>query len=239
MSGVDSLLGTYDEVQVNFMKEECILVDKQDQIIGHASKYECHKADSIKDGMLHRAFSVFLFNSEGKLMLQQRADEKITFPSRWTNTCCSHPLYFKEEMVETNAEGVKRAAVRKLKHELGIDEIRMEDLHFLTKIHYLAMSDDQWGEHEVDWILFAKKDVKFNLNANEVKDVQFVDMEELKEMVANSTATDQKKTFITPWFNLISENMLLPWWKNLDEIIKNGGLTDELKGNVKDVNYLE
>lgn len=60
---------------------------------------------NINQGMLHRAFSVFLFNSKGELLLQQRSDEKITFPSTWTNTCCSHPLYFPEELVEENQMG--------------------------------------------------------------------------------------------------------------------------------------
>jgi len=61
---------------------------------------------NIKKGLLHRAFSVFLFRpSDGKLLLQKRADEKITFPSMWTNTCCSHPLYIKSELVEENQQG--------------------------------------------------------------------------------------------------------------------------------------
>ncbi len=75
---------------------------------------------NIDKGMLHRAFSVFLFNKEGKLLLQQRADEKITFPGYYTNTCCSHPLATPDERDETGHIGVRRAAQRKLAHELGI-----------------------------------------------------------------------------------------------------------------------
>ena len=71
-------------------------------------------------GMLHRAFSVFLFNANNELLLQQRSDSKITFPGHYTNTCCSHPLNTPGELDETNAIGVKRAAQRKLYHELGI-----------------------------------------------------------------------------------------------------------------------
>ena len=75
-------------------KDECIVVDDRDQIIGHDSKYSVHRFDPKNPkGILHRAFSVFLFNQEGKLLLQKRASDKITFPSVWTNTCCSHPLY--------------------------------------------------------------------------------------------------------------------------------------------------
>jgi isopentenyldiphosphate isomerase len=75
-------------------KDECIVVDDKDRIIGHNSKYNTHRFDEKNPtGILHRAFSVFLFNQEGKLLLQKRASDKITFPSVWTNTCCSHPLY--------------------------------------------------------------------------------------------------------------------------------------------------
>jgi isopentenyl-diphosphate delta-isomerase len=130
---------------------------------------------NINKGMLHRAFSVFLFNSKGELLLQQRASEKITFPDYWTNTCCSHPLYVPDELPEENNTGslivfpigwenlqclqrtyaalnigVRVAARRKLEHELGIDPatINLDDFKYLTRIHYVAGSDDIWGEHE-------------------------------------------------------------------------------------------
>jgi len=108
---------------------------------------------NIDKGLLHRAFSVFLFNSKNELLLQQRATEKITFPDMWTNTCCSHPLGIPgetgDELVESVA-GVKRAAQRKLDHELGIKvaQVPFEDFKFLTRIHYKAPSDGKWGEHE-------------------------------------------------------------------------------------------
>lgn len=123
---------------------------------------------NISTGLLHRAFSVFLFRpSDGRLLLQRRADEKITFPGMWTNTCCSHPLSIKAELVEEGQAGelllarekvevsslrvgVRAAAVRKLPHELGIPESQLKPEYFtyLTKIHYLAPSDGLWGEHE-------------------------------------------------------------------------------------------
>ncbi len=75
-------------------KDECILVDEQDSIIGSANKYTSHNFTKEQpQGLLHRAFSVFLFNQDNKLLLQQRALSKITFPGVWTNTCCSHPLH--------------------------------------------------------------------------------------------------------------------------------------------------
>ena len=127
--------------------------------------------ENINKGLLHRAFSVFVFRpSDGKLLMQQRASEKITFPDMWTNTCCSHPLDdFDEEKVETNQHGelslyirllmfrvlmrnagVKVAASRKLEHELGIpkNQTPIDQFQYLTRIHYLAPSKGMWGEHE-------------------------------------------------------------------------------------------
>lgn len=108
---------------------------------------------NIDAGLLHRAFSVFLFDSNNRLLLQQRAHEKITFPDMWTNTCCSHPL---DEPRETGVgseavEGAKRAAQRKLFQELGIkdQEVPLDKFQFLTRIHYKApCGDGIWGEHE-------------------------------------------------------------------------------------------
>nr|KAJ3418833.1 isopentenyl-diphosphate delta-isomerase idi1 [Polyrhizophydium stewartii] len=104
--------------------------------------------ENISKGLLHRAFSVFIFNEAGELLLQQRADEKITFPGYFTNTCCSHPLMVQDEL--DGEAGARRAAQRKLEHELGIPahEVPLEKLNYLTRIHYLAPSDGLWGEHE-------------------------------------------------------------------------------------------
>lgn len=116
-------------------------------------QYIGHLMTNIDKGLLHRAFSVFLFNDKNELLLQQRASEKITFPDMWTNTCCSHPLSIPTEtganLVDSIA-GAKRAAQRKLEHELGIkkEQVPFEDFHFLTRIHYKAPSDGKWGEHE-------------------------------------------------------------------------------------------
>jgi isopentenyl-diphosphate Delta-isomerase len=111
-----------------------------------------HLMENINKGLLHRAFSAFVFRPiDGKLLLQQRASEKITFPNMWTNTCCSHPLDdFDEEKIEENNYGVKVAASRKLEHELGIprEQTPIDKFQYLTRIHYLAPSNGMWGEHE-------------------------------------------------------------------------------------------
>ena len=118
MSDID--LSNHDPTQIKLLAEKCILVSTDDKVIGADTKKECHLNTNIEAGMLHRAFSVFLFNAQGELLLQQRSLAKITFPEYFTNTCCSHPLYRPEELEEKDEIGVKRAAQRKLEHELGI-----------------------------------------------------------------------------------------------------------------------
>ena len=122
-------LSSLDETQVKLLAEECILVDEADKVIGSDSKKNCHLNEQILAGKLHRAFSVFLFNSKGELLVQQRASAKITFPECFTNTCCSHPLYRQQELDEEGALGVRRAARRKLEHELGIPQDQVSIMH--------------------------------------------------------------------------------------------------------------
>jgi isopentenyl-diphosphate delta-isomerase len=146
-------LDGHDEEQIRLMDEVCIVTDEQDLPIGKASKKICHLMTNIDKGLLHRAFSVFLFNDKNELLLQQRAAEKITFPDMWTNTCCSHPLGIPGETgsnLPDAIEGVKRAAQRKLDQELGIkkEQVPLDKFRFLTRIHYKAPSDGKWGEHE-------------------------------------------------------------------------------------------
>ncbi|KAI7905253.1 isopentenyl pyrophosphate isomerase [Cokeromyces recurvatus] len=210
-------LKEYDEEQVRLMEEMCIVVNKNDERVGADSKKTCHLMSNIQEGLLHRAFSVFLFDSQNRLLLQQRATEKITFPDMWTNTCCSHPLNTPSELIEENQLGVRNAAQRKLEHELGIkpEEVPVDNFKYLTRIHYLAPSDGQWGEHEVDYILFMKADVNLNVNPNEIRDIKWVTPEELKAMFADPNIP------MTPWFKLICNSFLFKWWEQLDDTLQN------------------
>ncbi|KAI9883426.1 MAG: isopentenyl-diphosphate delta-isomerase idi1 [Watsoniomyces obsoletus] len=212
----DELTG-YDEEQIRLMDEVCIVLDENDLPIGSASKKTCHLMSNINRGLLHRAFSVFLFDSQNQLLLQQRASEKITFPDMWTNTCCSHPLGIPGETgsdLDTAIQGVRRAAQRKLNHELGIqsDQVPLDRFHFLTRIHYKAASDGTWGEHEIDYILFIKSDVDLNINPNEVRDTRYVSADDLRGMFAEGDTLR-----FTPWFQLICDTMLFEWWDSLRE----------------------
>jgi len=105
-------------VQEAALEERCILVDEHDQECGFASKRDCHRLVNGKLP-LHRAFSVFLFNTKDELLLQQRSSTKITFPGHYTNSCCSHPLYEIEHECK-DIEGVKTTACRRLVFDLGI-----------------------------------------------------------------------------------------------------------------------
>ncbi|KAF2459207.1 isopentenyl pyrophosphate,dimethylallyl pyrophosphate isomerase [Lineolata rhizophorae] len=212
----DAELAGYDEEQIRLMDEVCIVLDKDDTPIGSASKKTCHLMSNIDRGLLHRAFSVFLFDPSGRLLLQQRASEKITFPDMWTNTCCSHPLGVPGEAgvggLEASVQGVRRAAQRKLGHELGIKpaDVPLDKFVFLTRIHYKAPSDGKWGEHEIDYILFIRADPTVEPNPNEVRDTRYVSADELRAMFED----DNLK--FTPWFKLICNSMLFEWWENLD-----------------------
>ncbi|KAM4606432.1 isopentenyl-diphosphate Delta-isomerase 1 [Polymixia lowei] len=206
-----------DEKQVQLLSEMCILIDENDCKIGADSKKNCHLNSNIDKGLLHRAFSVFIFNSEEKLLLQQRSDAKITFPGCFTNTCCSHPLHTASELEEKDAIGVRRAAQRRLKAELGIpmEQVTPNEMSYLTRIHYKAQSDGVWGEHEIDYILFMQKDVEVDPDPNEIKSHCYVTKEELKEMLEKAK---RKELEITPWFSLIAETFLFKWWDNLQNL---------------------
>uniref|UniRef100_A0A2R5L127 isopentenyl-diphosphate Delta-isomerase n=2 Tax=Hirondellea gigas TaxID=1518452 RepID=A0A2R5L127_9CRUS len=230
---------TLDKTQEQFLEEQCIVVDMQDKKIGADSKRTCHKNVNIKKGLLHRAFSVFLFNSDGKLLLQQRAAEKITFPNVWTNSCCSHPLSIdgevesKDDLAE-KIEGVKTAAIRKLSHELGIKEgtIARKDFHFLTRIYYRSTEDHpEWGEHEIDYILFVRQNVEISAAPNEVKAVRYVTASELRDQLADREKTGE--TF-SPWVQLIIERFLYSWMEKLDDIIAGKCGIDETIHNLGD-----
>lgn len=228
LNGDSDVFEGHNEEQIKLMDELCIVLDYNDKPLGAGTKKLCHLMDNINQGLLHRAFSVFLFNENDELLLQQRADEKITFPNMWTNTCCSHPLAVKSELGNDNSadinelssaiNGAKIAAQRKLFHELGIptSEIDINAFNFLTRIHYKSASGDEnskWGEHEIDYILVIKtKNVTIDANLNEVRDYKYVNKDQLKSMFNDSDLV------FTPWFKLICQTFLFKWWDNVDNL---------------------
>ena len=223
-----------DEEQITLMSEAVIAVDELDNETGMASKVAAHYAA----GQLHRAFSVLLFNQENKLLLQKRASHKVTFPSVWANSCCSHPLYSESERDLTDAMGVKRAAIRKLHQELGIDpnSITTDDFHFITKMMYSARMNHEWIEREIDHILIIKADVELNINDNEVSDVKWVSEEELESMLVSEDLSDGE---IAPWFRCIASRIMTDeWWSSQGDLAKIAKLKDDLIHDMGDVSHM-
>jgi isopentenyl-diphosphate delta-isomerase type 1 len=207
--------GEYDSSQTGMMDEECILIDGDDNPIGPGSKVLCH----LGEGRLHRAFSVLLFDSEGRLLIQKRAGSKITFPGVWANTCCSHPLHTPEELED--GVGVKRAAIRKLGQELGIsrEQVAVDDFQLISRLHYQARADERWVEHEIDHVLVIRADVDIDVNPNEVEEIRWVTADELADMIAG---TPDNGTSFAPWFVEIAERFLPSCWGNQDDLADDG-----------------
>jgi len=202
------VLAGSDSIQESLMAEAVIQVTENDEVIGPISKLDSHHGD----GKYHRAFSVMLFDSSGRLLLQRRASHKITFPDVWANSCCSHPLHSEEEMELKNALGVKRAAVRKLEQELGIhpSQVPIEKFDFVTKMRYQARQDEDWIEREIDHCLVIHADVDVNPNPNEVSEIKWVSQADLEEMLV----ADDNENVIAPWFRCIAARIMNDdWWR--------------------------
>lgn len=166
------------------MEDKLILVDKNDLAIGTMGKLEAHQK-----GLLHRAFSVFLFNTEGEMLLQQRAWNKYHCAGLWSNACCSHQL---------PAEDTLTAANRRLMQELCIKDVKLQEIFSFT---YTAEFENGLIEHEFDHILIGLYDSIPDFNNEEVAEMSFVSLSQLEE----SIRANPKK--FTPWFKLIYERV--------------------------------
>ena len=164
---------------VSFDDEPLILVDEQDRELGFLDKAAAHKGS----GVLHRAFSVFVFNSDGEMLLQQRALGKRLWGGYWSNACCSHPR---------RGETVDAASVRRLGEELGLNC----PLQYLFKFEYQAQFDDDGAEHELCWVYAGRSDQGPRANVNEIAAFRYLAPAALdEEMAANPAA-------FTPWFKI-------------------------------------
>jgi isopentenyl-diphosphate delta-isomerase len=164
--------------------EYVILVDEQDNAIGTMEKQQAHV-----EGLLHRAFSIFIFNSEKKLLLQKRSSAKYHCGGLWTNTCCSHPR---------ENENTLEAAKRRLSEEMGIQC----PLNPLFSFLYKAEFDNGLTEHEIDHVFFGSTDETPKLNTREAEDYRYIGIEELQLEIKESPQ------HFTPWF-LIAINRVL------------------------------
>ncbi len=223
-----------DAAQATLMAEAVIAVAEDDTVIGPMSKLEAHRGA----GHYHRAFSVLLFNTKGEMLLQQRSSDKVTFPNVWANACCSHPLHSPEELELENAMGVKRAAVRKLEQELGIDpaQVSTDDMVYMTKMRYSARMNQEWIERELDHIIVMCADVEINPNPNEVANTLWVDHDKMEAMLLEERAADQA---IAPWFRCIAARIMQPsWWSAFNDKDALADLSDERIHDMGDVTHM-
>jgi isopentenyl-diphosphate delta-isomerase len=163
-------------------EEHVILVNEKDQEIGLMPKLEAHQK-----AVLHRAFSVFIFNSENELMLQQRASNKYHSPNLWTNTCCSH---------QRSGESNIQAGTRRLYEEMGFTTPLKE----ITSFIYKAPFDNGLTEHELDHIMVGYYNEDPVINSDEVEDWKWMKIEDVKNDISLNP------DLYTAWFKIIFKN---------------------------------
>ena len=195
-----------DSSQIKFLDDQLVLVDNEDNNIGSISKLNGHLI-SNKNKYPHRAFSIFLFDSNNKLLLQKRGHKKITFPLLWTNTCCSHPLNIPSENTHEN---INNALVKRLDYELGIKTDK-SIYKLIDKIFYRAPSNETYEEFEIDYLFIAKfekdsEDEEFKYNKNNIKNLFNKDeVDDIKfdtiENILNDINLHPEN--YTPWFKII------------------------------------
>jgi len=163
--------------------EQVVLVNELDEAIGTMEKLEAHK-----QGVLHRAFSIFIFNDRNELLLQQRAPHKYHSGGLWTNTCCSHPR---------PDESIEQAAHRRLQEEMGFDCHMQKAFHFIYKVDL----DNDLVEHELDHVLIGQYNQQPQVNPHEATDAQFMTLANVQKLI-----TERPEDF-TYWFK-IAINMM-------------------------------
>ena len=163
--------------------EEVILVNENDIVIGTMEKLEAHKK-----GLLHRAFSVFIFNDKNELLLQRRALNKYHSGGLWTNTCCSHPR---------PNENILNAANRRLVEEMGFEA----ELTFKTSFIYNTEFENGLTEHEFDHIFFGTHNVNPKINADEVDSFSWLTIEDVNQKIK------QNPNEFTSWFKIALEKL--------------------------------
>ncbi|MEN5086397.1 isopentenyl-diphosphate Delta-isomerase [Sphingobacterium faecium] len=157
-------------------RNKVVLVDEQDHALGEMDKMEAHEK-----GMLHRAFSIFIFNSERQMLIHQRAQHKYHGGGLWTNACCSHPQW---------GEDIKASASQRLAYEMGLKC----DIDHLFSFMYHTPVENNLIEHEYDHVLIGYTDDQPNFNPDEVQNYQWIDKAELLKQLE-----EQPEKF-TYWF---------------------------------------
>ena len=217
----ENSLSELDSSQLEMMKEMCMAVDENDRVIDSVSKIDCHRGKGIR----HRAFSVLIFDSEDRLLMQQRSSEKITFPGIWANSCCSHPLDIENENGDP-VEGVIHASKRKMLQELGIPlEVSSNwEFNHIGRFEYSCRWDDDWIEHEIDHVLIVRASPNLSINRNEIKDTKWLNHQEIIEMLEGEN--EWKDAIVAPWFRMIWKHFIEPHYPNMDDLL--GSSSDKI-----------
>ena len=177
---------------VSFDDESLILVDEDNNVLGHKTKADCHTGE----GILHRAFSIFVFNDEGQMLLQQRSESKLLWPLYWSNSCCSHPR---------KGESETEAAGRRLKEELGLEC----DLEFLFRFRYQALFGELGAEHELCSVFVGRSSDPVVANTTEIADWAWVDVPAFeRDLSANPDR-------YTPWLKLEWSRIRAEHWDRI------------------------
>jgi len=174
--------------------EPLILVDAHDRALGSLNKSSCHAGH----GVLHRAFSLLIFNDRGELLLQQRAAGKRLWPLYWSNSCCSHPRL---------GEAMETATGRRLKEELGL----AAHLEFLFKFQYQAQFDATGSENELCSVFIGRCTAPITVNHEEIADLRWVSPPAL-----NAELSLHGKERFTPWFLVEWERV---WHAHRDAVL--------------------
>jgi len=187
-----------DHKIVSSDSEELILVDEHDNELGFLSKQQCHDGD----GILHRAFSLFVFNAMGELLLQKRSADKRLWPLFWSNSCCSHPR---------KGESMDVATRRRLQEELDVQA----DLEFVYKFSYRAQFGEHGSENELCSVYLGRTDQTYSANANEIAEARFISIDAL----SNELRTNPEE--FTPWFKMEWERLSGEFAETLKEYVEN------------------
>jgi isopentenyl-diphosphate delta-isomerase len=171
------------------MKDQVVLVNEEDIEIGLMPKLEAHQL-----GLLHRAFSVFIFNSNGEMLLQRRAFGKYHSEGLWSNTCCSHP--FPQEPAD-------QGAARRLYEEMGITA----DLHFLYTFQYKVQLENGLTENELDHVFWGISDEVPTINTEEVSEFKYVKLNDITADLVNNP--DDYTEWFKICFSAVSEQLEL------------------------------
>ena len=167
-------------------KQQVIMVDKFDHELGTMDKIEAHK-----QGTLHRAISVFIFNPEGEWLLQKRSNNKYHSGGLWSNTCCTHPY---------PGESIEQAAHRRLQEEMGMVNIKLQKLYSFV---YQASLDHELTEYELDHVFIGISDLMPQINCDEVAEYSYYTNEILLKLLKQNPNT------FTAWFGMCVKRVML------------------------------